>query len=672
MCRHGTAVHLVLQPLDSDEPLAEIALDPRKNRTGDLWHIQVYDLPKVFRYGWRVEGPKGGGHRFDPKLVLLDPSCTGVADGTRWGVNGHHFNGTSQSRGTHRRSLYFRRSYEWREDVPLVTPMEDSIIYELHVRGFTMHPSSIVTKPGTFTGLTEKIPYLEQLGVTAVELMPVFEFDEDDCVFVNPQTGQCLKNFWGYNSIAFGAPKAAYADSGAEHTQYDRIPRHGSRLPRSRHRGHPGCRLQPHRRRGRSRPHLLFPRARQRTLLHARPQRQPVSIPSGCGNTVNCNHPIVRELILTLPAAWIGEMHVDGLRFDLASVFGRDRNGNVLVDPPIVEMISEDGLLRDTKLIAEPWDAAGLYQVGSFPSFGGRWSEWNGRYRDDVRRFWRGDLGMSGALATRICGSSDLYQHSGRNPNHSLNFITCHDGFTLADLVSYNEKHNEANGEKSLDGSNDNYSWNCGAEGPTFDSEVQRLRKRQAKNLLTTMMISQGVPMILAGDEFLRTQKGNNNAWCQDNDISWIDWRLQQTNADFFRFTTMLIALRKRHPVLRRRTFFHGPGPQGNQRPDVIWHGVEPFAPDFTPGSRTLALCLDGKQTEREEDRDFYIACNAWQEAIPFRVPRSPNGKPWRRAIDTSLLSPLDILGLDEGPIVHGETTYPIASYSMIVLIAEE
>jgi glycogen operon protein len=379
----------------------------------------------------------------------------------------------------------------------------------------------------------------------------------------------------------------------------------------------------------------------------------------------------VRDLILTCLRFWIGEMHVDGLRFDLASVFGRDRKGNVLVDPPIVEMISEDGLLRDTKLIAEPWDAAGLYQVGSFPSFGGRWSEWNGRFRDDVRRFWRGDEGMAGHLATRLCGSADLYEHSGRLPSHSLNFVSCHDGFTLWDLVSYNHKHNEANGEDNRDGLDENYSFNCGIEGPSHDPEILRLRKRQAKNLLTTLMIAQGVPMMLAGDEFLRTQKGNNNAWCQDNEISWIDWRLRDANADFFRFASMLIALRKRHPALRRREFLRGSGPDGNSRPDVTWHGVEPFAPDFSHTSRTLAYSLDGQLTQREPDRDIYVACNAWIEPIAFRIPASPNGRPWRRAVDTSLLSPLDIVGPDEGSPIAVDSIYHVAARSMIILIGE-
>ncbi len=563
-----------------------------------------------------------------------------------------------------------RRSYDWNEDFPLVTPMEDSIIYELHLRGFTMHPSALVGKPGTFAGLIEKIPYFRQLGITAVELLPVFEFDEDDCVFVNPHTGQCLKNYWGYNSIAFGAPKAAYASSGPDHNQVNEF----RDMVRAFHAAGIEVILDVvfnHTGEGDDRGRTYSFRGLDNELYYMLGPGGNYLNFSGCGNTVNCNHPIVRESILNCLRFWIGEMHVDGLRFDLASVFGRDRKGNVLIDPPIVEMISEDGLLRDTKLIAEPWDAAGLYQVGSFPSFGGRWSEWNGRYRDDIRRFWRGDPGMSGALATRICGSSDLYEHSGRLPNHSLNFITCHDGFTLWDLVSYNHKRNDANGENNRDGMDDNNSWNCGIEGATHDAYVLRLRKRQAKNLLTTLMISQGVPMLLAGDEFLRTQKGNNNAWCQDNDTSWIDWRLKEANADFFRFTTMLIELRRRHPALRRREFLRGSGRYNDLRADIVWHGVEPFNPDFSPGSRTLAFCLDGKETQREDDRDFYVACNAWVDGVEFRVPRAPNGKLWRRAIDTSLLSPFDILSHDDGPITYHNTIYHVAAHSMIVLISE-
>jgi len=365
-------------------------------------------------------------------------------------------------------------------------------------------------------------------------------------------------------------------------------------------------------------------------------------------------------------------MHVDGLRFDLASVFGRDEFGNVLVEPPVVEMIAEDSVLADTKLIAEPWDAAGLYQVGRFP-FGRRWSEWNGRYRDDVRRFWRGEPGFAGELATRLCGSADLYESSGRRPRHSINFVTCHDGFTLADLVSYNRKHNEANGEGNRDGLDENFSWNCGVEGPSHDPIICSLRRRQAKNFMATLLLSQGVPMLLAGDEFMRTQGGNNNAWCQDNETSWVDWTLADKNADFLRFVRLMIALRKSHPALRRHAFFRGAGPRKSLAPDIIWHGIEPNKPDFTAQSRSLALAIDGRAVEPPgiADCDFYAAFHAGPEAQNFRVPAAPSGRPWRRVVDTALAAPLDILPATEAPRVPFGAVHSLAPFSLILLVSE-
>jgi len=670
LCRNGTSVRLVLMPAETDDIWEEIELNPRKNRTGDHWHIQVAGLPPIFRYGWRVGGPSDNGNRFDPRIILLDPNATAVADGIVWGSGVRAAPGPEPDRrGSRRRSLFFRRPFAWQEDAPPLVPLEDSVIYELHVRGFTCHASSAVARPGTFAGLAEKIPYLKQLGVTAVELLPVHEFDENDCPFSNPMTGAPLRNLWGYNSIAFAAPKAAYAASGPSHDQLAEF----REMVRAFHQAGIEVFLDVvfnHTGEGDARGRTYSFRGLDNALYYMLGPGGEYLNFSGCGNTVNCNHPVVRDLILTCLRFWVAEMHVDGLRFDLASVLGRDRHGNVLMDPPIVEMIAEDPVLRGTKLIAEPWDAAGLYQVGWFPG-GGRWSEWNGRYRDDVRRFWRGEQGMAGALATRICGSADLYENSGRLPLHSINFITCHDGFTLWDLVSYNQKHNEANGEDNRDGMTENFSWNCGVEGPTSDPDILRLRRRQARNLLATLLLSQGVPMLLAGDEFLRSQKGNNNAWCQDNEVSWVNWSPAEGRSDFLRFTRLLLAMRQRHPALRRRTFFRGSGPDGSLRPDVIWHGVEPHQPDFSPGSRTLAFTLDGSLTGREPDRDFYVACNAWRDAIAFRIPPSPSGRPWRRAIDTALPSPLDIVGLDEGLRVPVLSVYPVAPHSLIVLVAE-
>ncbi len=670
LCRHGTSVRLVLLPLEGDVPYDEIALDPRKNRTGDHWHILVAGLPPAFRYGWRVEGPADGPHRFDPNVILLDPASTAISDGFGWGAGSRRWRDPSAAHSTPRRSLFFRRAFDWREDAPPLTPLEDTIIYELHVRGFTCHSSSAVSEPGTFAGLIEKIPYLKELGVTAVELLPVHEFDEDDCPFSNPLTNQPLHNFWGYNSIAFAAPKAAYAAAGRDHGQISEF----RDMVRAFHQAGLEVYLDVvfnHTGEGDDRGRTYSFRGLDNELYYLLDDSGRYLNFSGCGNTVNCNHPIVRDLILTCLRFWVAEMHVDGLRFDLASVFGRDRRGNILYEPPIVEMIAEDGVLQHTKLIAEPWDAGGLYQVGGFP-FGRRWSEWNARFRDDVRRFWRGEPGLAGELATRICGSADLYETSGRKPFHSVNFVTCHDGFTLWDLVSYNGKHNEANGEDNRDGVNENYSWNCGCEGPTDDPAILRLRQRQARNLLATLLLSQGVPMLLAGDEFLRTQQGNNNAWCQDNDTSWVNWELADSHADFLRFTRLLIALRQRHPALRRRQFFRGRGPKGNWQPDVVWHGVEPFAPNFSPSSCTLAFCLDGSLTGREPDCDFYVACNAWREPITFRIPGAPSRRYWRRTIDTMLPPPTEIVDPDEGPRVPANSLYTLGPHSLVVLISEK
>jgi len=670
LCRHGTAVTLVLEPVEGPGVLAEIPLDFHRHRTGDHWHIAVAGLPTTFRYGWRIHGPTGGGHRFNPNVVLLDPASTALSEGGVWGgVSRSLHDGPLQVHSSTRRSLFVRRSYDWQGDAPLLIPAEDSVIYEVHVRGFTCHPSAGVSRPGTFVGLVEMIPYLKSLGVTAVELLPVHEFDEDDCPFSNPITSERLRNFWGYNSIAFAAPKAAYAASGRDHGQVNEF----RDMIRAFHEVGIEVILDVvfnHTGEGDDRGRTYSFRGLDNELYYMLGPGGEYLNFSGCGNTVNCNHPIVRNLILDCLRFWVAEMHVDGLRFDLASVFGRDRRGNVLMEPPIVEMIAEDPVLSGTKLIAEPWDAGGLYQVGRFP-FGQRWSEWNGRFRDDVRRFWRGDLGLAGDLASRLCGSADLYEESGRLPRHSLNFITCHDGFTLWDLVSYEGKHNDANGEHNRDGTDANYSWNCGVEGPTDDPEILRLRLRQARNLFATLMLAQGIPMFLAGDEFLRSQHGNNNAWCQDNEIGWVLWDCDTFQQDFRRFARLMIDLRRRHPALRRPGFFRGAGPKGNLEPDIVWHGVRPFQPDFSPTSRTLAYSLDGRHTLGLPDRDFYVACNAWREKLDFVVPPAPSGRTWRRVVDTFLASPADIVELDEGPIIPFHSAYPVGPHSLVVLISQ-
>ncbi|MFM8273195.1 MAG: glycogen debranching protein GlgX [Gemmata sp.] len=731
LCRHGERVTLVILPAEGgNAPLAELPLHPRQNRTGDHWHIRVHDLPEAFCYGWRVDGPHGPRTRFDPSRLLIDPSAVMISDADTWA-------GTCERdpQRTSRRSLYRRGTrYNWEEDAPPLTEYEDSVIYEVHVRGFTCDPSSGVQFPGTFAGLVEKIPYLKWLGVTAVELMPVFEWDECDCPFFHPKTGEKLTNFWGYNPIAFGAPKAGLAASAKRHGQTHEF----RDMVKAMHAAGIEVILDVvfnHTGEGNDQGRTFNFRGLDNELYYLMDETGQYLNYSGCGNTVNCNHPVVRDLIMTCLRYWVGDMHVDGFRFDLASILGRDRKGNVMIEPPVIESITEDGVLTDTKLIAEPWDAGGLYQVGRFP-FGRRWSEWNGKYRDDVRRFWRGDHGLAPALADRICGSADLYQWSGRLPRHSVNFLTAHDGFTLNDLVSYNEKHNDANGEQGRDGENNNNSWNCGHEGPTDDPAVNALRERQAKNMMATLMISQGVPMLLAGDEFLRTQQGNNNAWCQDNEISWVNWELAKKNEGFLRFVRELIQLRKRHPALRRRRFFTGElrrgdpardllarptikpplnpldifPPGGPVRPgdaalppgsdtsaitefartgrdpgaggsallaDIHWHGTEPNQPDWGFTSRTLAFALDGRFTGREQDpdyqidNDFYVAFNAWSDQVPFRIPASPTHRRWRLLIDTSKASPHDIIESESGPHIADGGLYTLGAFSTLVLISE-
>lgn len=670
LSRHATAVTLVLFPESGGQtPLTQVTLDPRIHRTGDHWHVRVFDLPDVFQYGWRVDGPKGGEHRFDPTRLLLDPFANTLSNGAVWA-------GTCETdrERTSRRSLFTtHHAYDWDGDAPLRTPPEDSIIYELHVRGFTINPSSGVTNPGTFLGLMEKIDYLKWLGVTAVELLPVFEFDECDCPFTNPLTGEKLVNFWGYNPVGFAAPKAAFAASGAERGQDNEF----RDLVKALHAAGIEVILDVvfnHTGEGDDRGRTYHLRGLDNGLYYLLDSEGRYLNYSGTGNTVNCNHPSVREQILTCLRYWVTDMHVDGFRFDLASVLGRDRKGNIIPNPPAVEMIADDGILAHTKLIAEPWDAGGAYQVGRFP-FGHRWAEWNDRFRDDVRRFWRGDTGFAALLASRLSGSADVFDGSGRGPLHSVNFVTCHDGFTLNDLVSYNEKHNTANGEDNRDGHNDNCSWNTGVEGNTTDPKILALRERRAKSMVATLLLAQGTPMILAGDEMLRTQRGNNNAWCQDNDLSWVDWTLKEENAGFVRFVRELIWVRRKHPVFRRKAYLSGE--LSPLTADVRWHGRKPNLPNFGPDSRFVAYTLDGRFHGRDDlttapDRDFYIALNGGLDSVSATVPPSPTGRRWRRLFDTSAESPTDIFPDSTGPVVKPASTITIAPFAAAALISEE
>jgi glycogen operon protein len=521
------------------------------------------------------------------------------------------------------------------------------------VRGLTIHPSSGVDRPGTFSGIIEKIPYLKALGITAVELLPIQEFNEHEPNTVNPLNGEPLLNYWGYSTISFFAPKSTYGTNGQEGSQVLEF----KGMVKELHKAGIEIILDVvfnHTAEGNETgPTISFRSLDNEVYYMLEKDRRLYQNYSGCGNTVNCNHPVVRQFIIDSLTYWVVKMHVDGFRFDLASIMGRDEEGEIMRNPPLLAEIAENPLLRDVKLIAEAWDAAGAYQVGSFP--GHRWSEWNGKFRDDIRLFWRGDPGMVGLLASRISGSADIYQKAGKEPLNSINFVTCHDGFTLNDLVSYNEKHNEANGEGNRDGTNQNYSYNYGVEGETEDQEIERTRVRQIKNFIATLFISRGVPLFLGGDEFRRTQKGNNNAFCQDNETSWYNWELLQRNPELLRFTQEMIALRKRNTVLREARFYTDA--------DIAWFSPGGSTPDWDHSGSSLACMIHG-------DRELFLMFHAAATDGHFVIPSAPADKRWRCAVDTSRPAPGDIYSEGrEKPIEH-EGTYTLPGRSMAVLIA--
>jgi glycogen operon protein len=668
--RHATAVSLLLFRRDEEQALAELPLDPKINRTGDVWHLMVDGLDQNLRYGYRVDGPwdpGGEGHRFSSRHLLLDPYAVALSGGSVWGEEHARRGGPGPDAMFRRRCCLVNGTFDWEGDRPLNIPMQDSVIYELHVRGFTAHPSAGVAHPGTYLGLIEKIPYLQELGVTAVELLPVTEFDENDNVNHNPITGERLKNYWGYNPIAFFAPKAAYAVQGSDGGQIREFKEMVKALHRAgievildivfNHTGEGNERGPVYNFRGLANNiyYLLDPVTRQYFNF------------SGCGNTLNCNHPLVRKLIMDCLRHWVIEMHVDGFRFDLASVLGRDTDGRVLENPPMVEQIAEDPILAQTKIIAEAWDAAGLYQVGSF-SRHPRWAEWNGRFRDEVRGFMTGRGGSVSALATRLSGSADLYEHQRKAPFNSVNFVTSHDGFTLADLVSYDRKHNEMNGEHNRDGDNDNRSWNSGREGATGDIGVTALRARRQRSLAVLVLLAQGTPMFTAGDEFGRTQQGNNNAYCQDNEISWLDWRLAEKNAPLLRFFRLLIELRRMHPVFRRAEFF--PPGEADGIHEIHWQSLRPGTVDWSPACRTLGFMLDGRAVEGERDDDFLVLLNGGLSAAEFTLPSPSAGRRWHQLIDTGGVPPDDIQPEATAP-VFAPRQFNLAGLGVAVFISK-
>jgi glycogen operon protein len=638
--RNATEMRLLLyDDVNDREPSEIISFDPRSDRWGDIWSIFVPELGAGQLYHFQASGPSdpARGMRFQPQARLVDPYARALAG---------EFQSSEDGIVRPPRCVVVDDYFDWQGDRHLNRDFSETVIYEMHVAGFTRHPSSGVEFPGTYRGVIEKIPYLQSLGITAVELMPVAEFRIND---VDGQTAK-RKNYWGYDSLAFFAPHRGYA---ADRSPGGQVAEFKEMVKQLHHAGievildvvfnHTceGNHLGP----------VLSMKGLENSVYYmleddARHYRNY----SGCGNTVNGNHPIVREMIFHCLRHWVHNYHIDGFRFDLASILSRDRRGNLVANPPLVEAIAEDPLLADTKIIAEAWDAAGAYQVGTFGD--GRWAEWNGRYRDDVRRYWRGDSGMRGAFATRISGSADLYQPAGRPPHCSINFVTSHDGFTLNDLVSYRDKHNLQNQEDNLDGDNNNHSMNFGVEGPTADPLVDRKRLQVIKNYLATLMISQGVPMLVAGDECRRTQKGNNNAWCQDNEISWFDWDLAGRNSELLRFARCLVHFRRQQPVVRRRWFLTGQRIEDRTFPDVTWFDCSGKVADWEGRQLPLACLLGGSD---EGNQDLFLLFNPLPLPCAFEIPDMLFCKSWNLFVDTGAEAPADVFPEYDGPMLQGK-----------------
>lgn len=660
---YATGVDLLLfKNHDDKTPCQVIRLHTDINKTFHIWHVFVKGLKPGMHYAYRVHGPKDveGGHRFDPNKVLLDPYGKGVSK-TVW----HRGDACGDQDNVHsslRNVVIDTKNYNWEGDEPLNVPMSELVIYEMHVGGFTKSPTAGVKNPGTFRAIIEKIPYLRQLGVTAIELLPVFEFDETE--ILRTVDGQPLRNYWGYSTMAFFAPHSAYCED----------PEVGSHVNEFRdmvkalHKAGISVILDVvfnHTDEGNHQgPTYAFKGIDNKNYYHLVPgNEQYFNDYTGCGNTFNCNHPIPEKMIVECLEYWVKEMHVDGFRFDEASVLTRGENGAPMQYPPVIWHIELSETLADTKVFAEAWDAAGLYQIGYFPGY--RWAEWNGRYRDTARKFVKGDPGLVDEIAYRIAGSSDLYQSRRHLPINSVNFINCHDGFTLNDLVSYNSKHNWANGEGNRDGNDDNMSWNCGAEGATDDRNVEALRERQIKNFAAILMLSQGVPMFVAGDEVRRTQQGNNNTYCQDNELNWFDWSLPQKNAGLLRFWQQMIAFRKSHPNIHRSRFFTG---EVNDRglTDLSWHSCKLDAPGWgDPNARTLAFTLGGFCGEP----DIHVMLNMYWDTLAFDLP-TVDGRRWHRAADTSLASPNDVTDAGREVAIDG-SNYLVNGRSVVVLISK-
>ena len=652
--RSATLMELLLfDSSDAPSPSRAIPLEPHQHRTYHYWHVFVPGVKPGQVYGFRALGPfdPARGLRFDRDKVLLDPYARAVAVPKAYSRTGN-------TAASAMKSIVADLSYyDWEDDQPLQRPLVETVIYEMHVRGFTRHPSSGVSPEiaGTYAGLIKKIPYLTDLGVTAVELMPIFQFDVTDA-----PPGHI--NYWGYSPVSFFAPHRAYSSRQDSLGPIDEF----RDMVKALHRAGIEVILDVvfnHTAEGNHEgPTFCFRGLENQAYYVLEPDSSRYANYTGTGNTLNANHPIVRRMIMDSLRYWVSEMHVDGFRFDLACVLARDENGTPLPNPPIIWDIESDPALAGTKMIAEAWDAAGLYQVGSF--VGDSWQEWNGRFRDDVRRFLKGDRGTVSRLASRLLGSPDIYGHEEREPEQSVNFVTCHDGFTLNDLVSYNQKHNDENSEHNCDGMNDNLSWNCGAEGSSATSEINTLRTRQIKNFLVLNMLAVGTPMLLMGDEVRRSQQGNNNAYCQDNETSWFDWNLHTKHADIHRFVRMMVAFRARRDVVIESPCLTLNEFLGQAR--LEWHGVALNQPDWSEDSHSVALTVSGLSGRFT----LHVMLNAYWEPLIFELPfgGERGARCWRRWIDTALPSPEDICDWEQAPVLS-QRTYKTEARSFVLLV---
>jgi len=655
--RYATSCELALFKKHEPEPFAIIPFLP-EFRVGNVYAMVVFGLDyENIEYAYRMDGPwdPERGHRFDKTKFLLDPYAKCIGGRDVWGVLPDWDNVYP-----HRARVFFD-DFDWEDDCQSDIPFEDLVVYEMHVRSFTAHASSKVKHPGTFAALREKIPYLKELGINCVELLPVHEFDEFENSRPSPVTGELLVNYWGYSNVGFFAPKAGYAATGKYGMQVDELKNTIKELHKN------GIEVIldvvfNHTAEGNERGHTISYRGiDNKTYYMLTPDGYYFNF-SGCGNTLNCNNPIVRNMILDCLRYWVADYHIDGFRFDLAAILGRDQDGAPMNSPPLLETLAFDPVLGKCKLIAEAWDAGGLYQVGSFPSWG-RWAEWNGKYRDDIRRFLKGDAGMVGAIAQRLHGSPDLYQWQNRETCASVNFITCHDGFTLMDLVSYDGKHNEANGENNNDGGNDNESWNCGWEGQTDDAGIQWLRRKQIKNAATMLLVSQGTPMILSGDEIGNSQNGNNNAYCQDNAISWLDWSLLEENAELFRFFRHMIAFRQSHPGLRCSSYLSG----ADGGTEVSWHGLKAWDADWSESSRTLAFMC--RRPGEEDACCIYVAMNMHWDGHHFELPVFDDARSWHVFANTDVAPPHDIVEPGKEIALDNQLAFLVGPRSVVVLV---